>query len=375
MANKILFHPYEIAFSGFSGSGKTTLICSLLERLGHEYNIGYVKNDAHRFELDKEGKDTWRAQTSGAQNAFINDTQREAILRSQRTGDLFYPYLFQDQDFIFIEGYKSYPIAKFVFIDSDNDIFSRLSGPDNVLGLIFKEKSLLENIPSEYSHIPTFHRDDIDSIVEKTKVYLFEVSKSPLYGLVLVGGQSSRMGRDKFELIYHTGKSHYQYSFDLLEKFCSKVFVSCREDQESYFSSKNVPVITDTFKDLGPTSGILSAMKAHRQARWLVLACDLPLIDDETISCLVEECDPFKMATVYHNKEASRLEPLCCIYSPRAYGGLLQMIGLSKMCPQKFLWNSAVKKIELDNPSLLSNANTPGDYEQLQKEVSQRGSA
>ena len=56
-----LFNPFEIAFCGYSETGKTTLITSLLKELSPQHKIGYVKHDAHKFQIDYEGKDTYKA--------------------------------------------------------------------------------------------------------------------------------------------------------------------------------------------------------------------------------------------------------------------------------------------------------------------------
>ena len=58
----------------------------------------------------------------------------------------------------------------------------------------------------------------------------------PLYGLVLAGGRSRRMGRDKSALAYRTdargeGVPHARYTGELLARVCDRVFYSCRDDQ------------------------------------------------------------------------------------------------------------------------------------------------
>src|SRR4051812_47661865 len=55
--------------------------------------------------------------------------------------------------------------------------------------------------------------------------------KKPLNGLVLAGGKSERMGRDKTRINWH-GKEQCYYISDLLKPFCSEVFISCRHEQQ-----------------------------------------------------------------------------------------------------------------------------------------------
>jgi len=61
-----------LAFAGSSGSGKTTLIEKFIARLAeHGLRVAYLKHDAHRFQMDKPGKDTWRAMEAGASAVAI----------------------------------------------------------------------------------------------------------------------------------------------------------------------------------------------------------------------------------------------------------------------------------------------------------------
>ena len=83
-------------------------------------------------------------------------------------------------------------------------------------------------------------------------------SNDDLYGLILAGGQSSRMGRDKAGLDYH-GQPHAEYLFHLVSGLLPNTFVSVREGHSTFTDR----VIRDSFPTKGPINGILSAMKAH----------------------------------------------------------------------------------------------------------------
>ena len=79
MINNYLYHHKEISFCGYSGSGKTTLICTILDELNSEYKIGYIKHDAHNFQMDKPGKDTYEARKSGANTVFAPSSPSSPI--------------------------------------------------------------------------------------------------------------------------------------------------------------------------------------------------------------------------------------------------------------------------------------------------------
>jgi molybdopterin-guanine dinucleotide biosynthesis protein A len=71
------------------------------------------------------------------------------------------------------------------------------------------------------------------------------------------------------------------------------------------------------------------------------------------------ERDPLKQATAYFNSERKMFEPLFTIYEPHIYSRLLHFLGERVSCPQKVLFNSSIKRLELPSQNFLFNANTP----------------
>ncbi len=179
----------------------------------------------------------------------------------------------------------------------------------------------------------------------------------PLWGLVLAGGKSTRMGEDKSLIAYH-GKPQRAYLFELLQARCAEVYYSVRADQQGDFPSET-PLLLDTFLGLGPFGAILSAFRHNPNAAWLVVACDLPLLDAATLDALIAHRQPGKVATAFRNPESDFPEPLIAIYEPPAYGRLLQFLAMGYACPRKMLINSPIALIEAPQPDALRNANTP----------------
>jgi molybdopterin-guanine dinucleotide biosynthesis protein A len=187
------------------------------------------------------------------------------------------------------------------------------------------------------------------------------IAEMPLYGLVLAGGRSTRMKMDKAALDYH-GKPQMAHCHDLLRGFCRDVFVSVRSDQADDPVSRRLPQIHDRFVGFGPMGGILSALKEHPEAAWLVLACDLPFVDEVTLRALVRERNPYKLATAFVSPRDGFPEPLCAIYEPKSVFWLLQFLGLGIHCPRKILINSDTHLLKPPTPQALANANSPDEY-------------
>ena len=185
-----------------------------------------------------------------------------------------------------------------------------------------------------------------------------------LYGLILTGGQSSRMGKDKSLLEYHA-KPQSQYLYELVKEFLPNTYLSVRENQEVNFESK---VIEDKLETKGPINGILSAMAAFPEKAWLVLACDLPLISKETIKQLIDSRDKSKLATAYATEKTGLPEPLVAIWEYSALEALNHHhLVEEKNCPRKFLLNSDIKLIIPQDDLVLYNANDPEEYKKAKE--------
>lgn len=218
----------------------------------------------------------------------------------------------------------------------------------------------------------TFKDDAIFQIGEAERLRKFVEdcildNKPKMNGLVLMGGKSTRMGQDKSTLNYH-GKPQSEYVYELLGEFCEDVYFSCRAEQ-TLDNQYNKNRIEDRFHNFGPMGGILSAMMSNPEKAWLVVACDLPFIDKETLQFLVNERDTSKIATAFHDPESKFPEPLIAIWEPKSYTALYHFLSLGYSCPRKVLINSDIYLVKAPNQRALTNANEPQDYEQAKKEL------
>ena len=195
------------------------------------------------------------------------------------------------------------------------------------------------------------------------------VKNDIVYGLVLAGGRSKRMRKDKALIAYH-GESQVEYCFHLLSQFCHEVFISNRKDQSQLKGHREFPQVNDTFLDIGPLGGILSAMTAYPSVAWIVLACDLPFVNSETIRCLLANRHRLKIATVYRSSTNPDLpEPLCAIYEAQAKDQLLKYHNQGVHCPRKIFMNSNIHFVEQGQKFMLENINNPEEYDKTMKQI------
>ncbi|HTH12877.1 MAG TPA: molybdopterin-guanine dinucleotide biosynthesis protein B [Spirochaetia bacterium] len=354
-----VFHPYEIALVGYQNSGKTTLASKLVGTLG--LNLAYVKRDAHRFDMDKPGKDTHTLAAAGARSVFISDPQHRALVRHQPLDPLLSRLDFLEEDAALVEGHKQSSVAKIVVLDPELTITAdpafRAQAPLAAVGP-WAERP---NLPWP---IPYFCRDDVPAVGAFIRGYWDSLTEGrPILGLVLTGGKSTRMGTDKAVLDYGQGEQTARV-FHLLEEFCEQVFVSCRSDQADLPGRRGLPQVHDTLLGKGPLSGILSAFELRPDATWLVVACDLPRLDRRVLETLVAGRHPFRFATAFRGHQDFP-EPLCALYEPKARPRLYQFLAAGYDCPRKMLINSPVEVLDPPEGDRLANVNTPEERHAL----------
>lgn len=170
------------------------------------------------------------------------------------------------------------------------------------------------------------------------------------------------MGSDK-ALLTRNGETQLSRAVHLLERFVDRVFVSARADQASEPERRRFASITDRYDDIGPVAGILSAMDTTPDAAWLVVACDLPNIDDTTLAMLLRQRDAARPFTAFRSSQDGLPEPLCAIYEPHARSIIDAFVTQGIVCPRKMLIRSDTALLDQPHPAALDNINTPEDLE------------
>lgn len=188
-------------------------------------------------------------------------------------------------------------------------------------------------------------------------------NRVPLAGLILAGGKSRRMRRDKALLEYH-GKPQVAWLYDFLRAHIDPVYVSVRRDQAGEAVRSRMPLIVDRI-DAGPAAGVFSAMNMRPDSAWLVVACDLPFVNDEIITRLLAARDQSRDGTAFISTHDGLPEPLCAIWEPAARLQLEQAIVQRNHCPRKILMNADLHLIEQHDPRALDNINTPEELREV----------
>jgi len=184
--------------------------------------------------------------------------------------------------------------------------------------------------------------------------------KAPVYGLVLAGGESRRMGRDK-ALLQHDTQSQLAWLVGLLEDHVERVFVSTRASQRDDPERRRFRQIIDKYEQMGPLAGILSAQEEYPDADWIVVACDLPNVDAATIAYLLEHRSTEHPFSAFISSHDGLPEPLCACYRAGSIGVLREFAAQGIHCPRKILIRSDTHLLKQPHPHALDNVNTPDD--------------
>lgn len=184
-----------------------------------------------------------------------------------------------------------------------------------------------------------------------------------MYGLILAGGQSSRMGQPKSLINYH-GQPQYLFLQELLKQYCETVFVSCKPEQEHWFSP--FPTLPDNsfFGDIGPMGGVLSAFEVY-DGPWLVVGCDYPYLRAEDLEWLLKQRDPEKLATVFEHPESHLPEPLIGVYEPSAGVRIREWQANGQSSLRRFLQSEKVEKVAPLGVECLRSVDDPEEKERF----------
>ncbi len=187
-------------------------------------------------------------------------------------------------------------------------------------------------------------------------------------GVVIAGGSSRRMGRDK-ALIPFMDKPLIRHPLDLLSRFFDEVIVVANNGEG--YAHLGFPVFPDRREERGALVGLLSGLAAVESPRAFFTACDMPFIAPGLIDLLVSEARPGIQAVVPEGPDG--LEPLLAVYSRECLEtmerlidqGSLKITSLLAEVPTTIVPPVRVADVDPDYRSFV-NLNSPDDIERVE---------
>lgn len=142
-----------VGFLGRSGSGKTTLIEKLIPELARRgYRVGAIKHDAHRFNIDHPGKDSYRLTDAGAEVMVISSDEKLALVEKHSVSPPVEEMLrrfFTDMDIVLVEGFRKSALLKIeVHLKGQEEpLFCRGSENDPTIVAVASNEPLSLDVP------------------------------------------------------------------------------------------------------------------------------------------------------------------------------------------------------------------------------------
>jgi len=291
--------PFLFGICGPGDSGKTLLIERLLPRLRQKgLKVAVIKScPGHRLEMDRPGKDTARLYDAGADVLALGAGEsfarfhgaemdlNEAAIR-----------LGPGYDIALVEGGKEAAIPK-LWLCREGE---RAERPDceNVVGVLGWKAE--RDAEAERLILEALERDH---------------RALPLCAVVLIGGRSSRLGRPK-SMLEMNGRFVLEGIVGAVRGVVDEVVLAGSGEIPARLSGMGM--LPDVVGVEGPMAGMLAAFRRRPEARWLVLACDLPLMSSEAAAWLVGHSAVGVDAVMPYLDRPDEGEPLFALYEPSA---------------------------------------------------------
>jgi molybdopterin-guanine dinucleotide biosynthesis protein A len=358
----------EWAILGTSCTVIKLLADQVITALSHQYKCAYADTSHNDDMIQLPGRLANGAALEYTDQLNYSQLNYEALLDPFKQRELF-----SAMDMVLVNGNHQQAKAQVVIIDINKraSLQKRVEQLTNVQLFLLADNAdevfdfIKETIPN-WQEVPVLRlNDDTLQIIDFFKIRL-QQAKPILNGLVLAGGKSTRMGFDKGAVNWY-GKEQRYYMADLLKKHCDKVYISCRDAEQQKEIDLKYLSMPDTFTGLGPYGAILSAFRENPDRAWLVIACDLPLVDASVIQYLADNRNTATIATAYQSQQNEFPEPLITIYEPKSYPALLQFLAQGYSCPRKVLINSDITLLQSPKEDALANVNTPDELDRIKR--------
>lgn len=333
---------------GHSGSGKTTLIEKLLARCRENgLDAAVAKFHAHGIDIDREGKDSDRFFRTGA-DVYLQGPE-QGFLRTHPADDARNRSTLAEfarrHDVVLLEGRKQIACEKIWLLGDDES-----APPDHVPDVLAVLNREADRGEIAWGILQNWLRRRWCEV--------------PIFGCVLIGGKSQRMGKPK-HLLTKSGTTWLEHTHACLGEVCERVVVvGAGALPEGLTQAMCLPDVTDAD---GPASGLLAAMRWAPEVSWLVAACDLPDLSTEALRWLLATRAPGVWATLPRLRGRENVEPLLAHYDFRARALFDDLLAGGRSAPSRLAGHPKV--ISPEPPEAVAaaweNVNTAKDLRRL----------
>ncbi|MFV0437183.1 MAG: molybdenum cofactor guanylyltransferase [Desulfopila sp.] len=189
----------------------------------------------------------------------------------------------------------------------------------------------------------------------------------PVWACILIGGQSSRMGRPKHLLCNERdGDTWLERTVSLLTPLVTGIALAGGGELPATLSSR--PRLCDVIGASGPMAGILAAQRWQPTVSWLLLACDMPGLSTAAVRWLLAQRQLGRWAVVPRLGEKEKVEPLFAVYEPQSalFFERMHCRGVGRISRIAEYRRVEVVKVAAELQSAWRNINTPEELSRFQ---------
>ncbi len=158
----------------------------------------------------------------------------------------------------------------------------------------------------------------------------------PITGILLAGGKSSRMGRDKGLIYAGVRGTLTDIILEKMKPAVDNLMIIANNDEYRRFG---IPVIKDIILHCGPLGGIYTGLE-HSKTEWsMILSCDIPFVNTELLCFLIQQINEHDVIVPVHYR---RTEPLCALYRKSCKGKIRMLLE-----QKKFKVKDAIKQFNV----------------------------
>ncbi|MEA3317930.1 MAG: molybdenum cofactor guanylyltransferase [Bacteroidota bacterium] len=187
-------------------------------------------------------------------------------------------------------------------------------------------------------------------------------------GIVLAGGKSSRMGKNK-ALIKFKGKTIIEDIVDKLVPVSKEIIISASDDSYNFL---DLQTVRDEIPECGPLGGMYSCMKFAKENAFLVVSCDLPFISNALLEYMISQINNYDAIIPIDSN--GRYQPLCACYNKSCLADIQISMQRGEYKIMKAIENLNIKFIPINANSpfysekMFYNVNYPSDFEKINED-------
>jgi molybdenum cofactor guanylyltransferase len=182
--------------------------------------------------------------------------------------------------------------------------------------------------------------------------------------VILAGGKSSRMQRDKSQLPFGNFSTLSEYQYKKLKNLFKDVYISSKEDKFDFLEDKT-KLLLDTSKEHSPMIALKSILEQLNTPYCFIITVDLPLLKENTIRTMVKQFQDSSLEILIAKDSLGNTHNLCGIFHQTTLATIKSLLKNSTHKINDLIQSSNSLALEFKEDDQFTNLNTPQEYQNI----------